>query len=112
MSPMADPVVFPAVISLTCGQDVTIPTIMGVPFLSISCAVVSGSGTLTREIYKDGVLINNSGFTILVMSPSNDVFGTYTFVVSSEGCGSAFAVSRIQGRLELPNIIISLTIHS
>ena len=97
-SPINDPVVSPFFISLTCGQDVTIPTLLEISFLIISCSVMSGVRPLTREIYKDGVLISNSSFDVSVMSPGNDDFGTYTFVVSSEGCGSAFAVSRIQGQ--------------
>ena len=93
-----DPVVFPTIISLTCGQDVIIQTLIGVTFFGISCSVRSGSGRLTREIYKDGVLITNSTLTVTITPPDNDDFGTYTFVASVEGCGTAVAVSRVQGR--------------
>ena len=97
-SPVTDPVVFPIFISLRCGQDVIVPTLMGIGFFTISCSVRSGSGRLTREIYKDGVLISNSSFALLISSPDNDDFGTYTFVATVEGCGSAIAVSRVQGQ--------------
>ena len=94
MPPVGDPIIIPAGIALTCGQDITVPSFEGVALLIMSCAKFNGSETLTMEIYKDGELISNSlsqGFT----PPTDDNFGTYTFALSTEKCGTAIAVSRI-----------------
>ena len=47
-------------------------------------------------MYKDGELISEH-FPLLIAPASDDDFGTYTFVLSTEheACGIDFAVSRI-----------------
>ncbi len=84
--------IFPTVISLTCGQNITIETLVGVASLVIQCIL---SFTLTTaEVYKDGELVSNN-FSLTITPASNADFGTYTFVASTEGCGSTSAVSRV-----------------
>ena len=82
-------------ITLTCGQDVIVPTFMGVSALFISCLVFNGTEPLTFSVVKDGVLNSESSFTQFYVSPNESSYGTYTFTVSSEKCGHASAVSRI-----------------
>ena len=94
-SPTADPIIRPNFIWLTCGQDVIVPTFLGVSFLFISCRIESGSDRLTTEIKKDNVSITSSSFSVSIVSPSNDDIGTYTFEASNKACGSDVAVSRI-----------------
>ena len=49
------------------------------------------------SIYKDGKLTNYTiPFTII--NPTDDAYGTYTVVVSTQHCGSASAVSRLLQR--------------
>ena len=97
--PLGIPIVLRGFISLTCGQDVIVPTFVGVSTLSLSCSVFNGSDPLTFR-FKDGVFISNS-FSQHYISPNESNYGTYTFVVESERCGHASAVSRIlrQGKL-------------
>ena len=92
--PVLPPMIFPTVISLTCGQDITVETLVGVNAIIIQCRIFNGSYPVTTQVFKDGELISNS-FQLAITSASNDDFGTYTFVASTEGCGSTSAVSRI-----------------
>ena len=81
-------------VSLRCGQNVTLPS-SGVRTLAIWCEIFNGSRPLATKVFKDGVPINSS-FLGFVINPFNvDDFGNYTFVVSSERCGSTAAVSWI-----------------
>ena len=90
------PTVSPFFISLTCGQDITVETLVGVASLSIGCAAFNGSQPLVMKVFKDGELIvGMTGFTFIMLPPSDDDFGTYTFALSTEKCGTATAVSRI-----------------
>ncbi len=89
------PTVNPFFISLTCGQDVTVGSLAGVVSLYIGCQAFNGSEPLVTEIYKDGELIGGTGFTFTMLPPSDDDFGTYTFALSTEKCGTTTAVSRI-----------------
>ena len=87
------------VVSLTCGQDVTVETFVGASTLLLQCQAFNGSDPLTMAVYKDGELLpsgptSNFG-TVLRSPPSDDDFGTYTFALSTEKCGTATAVSRI-----------------
>ena len=94
--PTGIPTVLRGFITLTCGQDVIVPTFMGVSALFISCLVFNGTEPLTFSVVKDGVLLNSkSSFTQFYVSPNESSYGTYTFTVSSEKCGHASAVSRI-----------------
>ncbi len=93
--PTVPATVNPFFISLTCGQDVTIESLVGVVSLSIGCQALNGSEPLVTEIYKDGELLGGTGFTFTMLPPSDDDFGTYTFALSTEKCGTTTAVSRI-----------------
>ena len=55
----------------------------------------NGSDTYMR-VYKDGELTSHTGASFTIFNPTDDgdVYGTYTFVVTSENCGSATAVTR------------------
>ena len=48
----------------------------------------------TVTVFKDGEVFSNM-FPVIIQSPTNDDFGTYTFGVTTERCGSTMAVSRI-----------------
>ena len=86
----------PFLISLTCGQDITVETLVGVSIIIIECSIFNGSEQFSYKVFKDGGLIPSThSLDLHIFSPSNDDFGTYTFVASTEGCGSAVAVSRI-----------------
>ena len=93
--PTGAPTVLRGFISLTCGQDVIVPTFLGVSALFISCIVFNGTGPFTFNVIKDGVLINDNSFVHSFVSPNETSYGTYTFIASSEKCGHASAVSRI-----------------
>ena len=85
---------------MTCGQDAVIPSLEPVFSLIIGCRVFNGS-SLVVQVFKDGVLIS-SRFPLSIIPPTDDDFGTYTFVLTTECCGSTQAVSRIicQGQFE------------
>lgn len=69
---------------------------MSVSSLIINCEAFNGSEPFVQEIYKDGALIQNgTSLSLLDTSPSDDSFGTYTFALSTEKCGTTTAVSRI-----------------
>ena len=96
MPPTGPPTVSPFFISLTCGQDVTVESLAGVASLSIGCQAFNGSEPLVTEVFKDGELIEGMrGFTFTMIPPTDDDFGTYTFALSTEKCGTTTAVSRI-----------------
>ena len=93
--PRNPPLILPTFVSLACGQDVILASFAQVTTLSITCTVHNGTDPLTREIYKDGVLVNNN-FPLTITSPrDNSSFGTYTFLLSSRNCSSDSAVSRV-----------------
>ena len=89
----------PTFISITCGQDAELPSLQGVFALIIQCLIFNGSD-LVPAVFKDGALISNS-FPLTIFPPNDDDFGTYTFSLSTEFCGTTTAVSRIlrQGQL-------------
>ena len=89
--PTVPSIVQPTFITLTCGQDVTVPTLVGVSSIIILCQIFNGSEPLTITVYKDGTIVGNS----VPHTITNPEFGTYTVVVSTELCGTASAVSRI-----------------
>ena len=62
------------------------------------CLVYNGTEPLTMRIYKDGSLTNYTSVPFFINNPTDDVYGTYTFIVSSENCGSATAISRLLQR--------------
>ena len=81
-------------IQLVCGQDVTVPTLVGVSSIIISCEIFNGSEPFTTAVYKDGTMVVDR-VPYLISNPTDDDFGTYTVVVSTEHCDAAHAVSRI-----------------
>ena len=89
--PTDPPIVQPTFITLTCGQDVTVPTLVGVSSIIILCQIFNGSEPLTTTVYRDGTIVGNS-IPLAILNPE---FATYTVVVSTEHCGTASAVSRI-----------------
>ena len=96
MAPATEPTVNPFLISMGCGQDVTVDSLATVAALIINCQPFNGSEPLTQKIYKDGELIQDStSFDLTFTPPSDDNFGTYTFALSAYKCGTAIAVSRI-----------------
>ena len=96
MAPSGEPVVNPFLISMSCGQDVTIDSLATVSAIVINCEAFSGSEPFVQEVYKDGELIQHgTSLSVLITPVSDDNFGTYTFALSTEKCGTATAVSRI-----------------
>ena len=85
-----------------------IPSLEPVFSLIIQCIIFNGSD-LVPQVFKDGVLIGSS-FPLIISSPTDDDFGTYTFALTTERCGSTQAVSRIvrQGQFEHVNNITYL----
>ena len=81
-------------IQLVCGQDVTVPTLVGVSSIIISCEIFNGSEPFTTAVYKDGTLVGDR-VPHLISNPTGDDFSTYTVRVSTENCGVAQEVSRI-----------------
>ena len=84
----------PRFITLTCGQDVIVDTLVGVSSLTIQCTIYNGSEPFMLQVLKDGELISTN-FMLSFTPPSNDTFGTYTFIISTEHCGNVTVVSRI-----------------
>ena len=80
---------------MTCGQDIEVPDLTGTATILMNCVAFNGSDPLTMQVYKNGELIPGAGFRYTIVSATDDDFGTYTFVLSTEGCGSTSAVSRI-----------------
>ena len=105
--PTAPPTVNPGFIILTCGQNVTVPTLVGVSSITILCQIFNGSDPLTTTVYKDGTIVGNS-VPHTITTPE---FGTYTVVVSTEHCGAASAVSRILQQGQFFNIKYTIIIH-
>ena len=94
--PFGEPIVTPFFISMGCGQDVAVDSLATVTNLIINCQPFNGSDPLIQEVYKDGELIQRKiSLSLLFTSPSDDNFGTYTFALSTEKCGTVIAVSRI-----------------
>ena len=95
MPPLNPPVVFSTFITLTCGQDVTVPTLVGVSSIIILCEIFNGSEPFTTTVYKDGTMTVGDRVPYTITNPTDNDFGTYTVVVSTEHCSAAHTVSRI-----------------
>ena len=94
--PTSPPTVSPFIISLTCGQDITLPSLVGVIILLIQCDIFNTSYSYTTELFKDGISLGGYySVGLLFHHADDDDFGTYTFLLSTEACGHTFAVSRI-----------------
>jgi len=63
--------------------------------LTLSCSLHNGSDVNGTLLYKDGVLLRDFTDPAITVSNENDLYGTYVFVVTTEKCGSAQAVTRI-----------------
>lgn len=90
--PTTEPLTFSGFVALTCGQNVTIPS-DGINSLSISCLIFNGSDITTTEVFKNGIATDYPFQSVDVISFGITDFGNYTFVVSTERCGSTSAVS-------------------
>ena len=96
MVPFGVPLVNPFLIAMSCGQDVTIDSLATVGSIVINCQAFNGSEPFVQEVYKDGELIQyGTSLSLLITPASDDNFGTYTFALSTEKCGTDTAVSRI-----------------
>ena len=93
MSTDGYPLVFPTFISLTCGQEVTVPTLMGVEGILFSCSLFSGSEPLILNVTKDNRVISND-FSVLLSPADDDDFGIYYFSLSNR-CGGTLVWSSI-----------------
>ena len=80
---------------LTCGENVTIKSLVNITVISFVCNVFNGTQPLTMSIYKDDNLTSYTG-VFSINNPTDDDYGTYTFVVTSEHCGSAIAVTTLR----------------
>ena len=87
--------VFPTNIILTCGEDVTVKSLANVSQITFECNVFNGTDSLTKRIYKDGNLTSYTA-PFSIVNPTDDDYGTYTFEVSSEHCGSDTAVTTLR----------------
>ena len=77
-------------------KNVEVPTLTGVGPVSMQCAPSNESAHLIMQVYKDGELIPDGTSPYTIVSPNDDDFGTYTFVLlSTEKCSLPSAVSRI-----------------
>ena len=81
--------------TVTCGQDVQFIDLPGTTTILMQCTAFNGTQPLTMEVYKDGVLIPGAGFPFTIVGANDGVFGTYTFVLSTEKCGADTAVTNI-----------------
>ena len=100
MEPMGPPPVGGPFTTVTCGQDVSFPDLTGTEFILMECTAFNGTPPLTMAVYKDGELIPGAGFPYVIVGADRDAFGTYTFVLSAEFCGTDTAVINVlrQGR--------------
>ena len=91
--PSGPPLVLPSFALLTCGQNITISS-SGVDSLTILCTIFNGSEPITTEVFKNGVFFGST-LTININAFTDEDFGNYTFIASTERCGSTSAVSWI-----------------
>lgn len=100
--PPGSPLIFSSFITLTCGDDITVDSLINVTALVFVCDKHNGSEPLTWKIYKDGELIQYNSLPT-ISNPTERDYGTYAFVLSSVRCGSVMAVSRIlyEGQLRI-----------
>ena len=91
--PSVPPLVFPPFAFLTCGHNITIPS-SGIDSLTITCIVFNGSDPITTEVFKNDVSFGST-FRITINPFTVEDFGNYTFIASTERCGSTSAVSWI-----------------
>ena len=106
MEPMGPPPVAGPFTTVTCGQNVTFTDLTGTEFILLECTAFNGTQPLTMAVYKDGELIPGASFPYIIAGADRDAFGTYTFVLSTEICGTDTAVINVlrQGQLFKLNI--------
>ena len=112
MVPSGVPLVNQFLVSISCGQDAVVDSLATVGSIIINCDAFNGSEPFVQEVYKDGELIQNgTSLSLLITPASDDNFGTYTFALSTEKCGSTTAVSRIirQGQFSRFTILTEIT---
>ena len=83
----------PPVADLRCGQDFETVSLSGFLIVQITCPLFNGTNA-TVTAYKDGEVISLPVQFGPDPPPSDDVFGTYTFVTENE-CGRDIAISRV-----------------
>ena len=103
--PQSDRIVFPTFISLTCGNDVTIPSLFDYT-VSFSCEMHNGSEPFNASVYKDGVLTDRDFQSFDISPVNNSDFGTYTFMIATKHCGTAIAVSRLLQEGQFCNYVV------
>ena len=67
---------------------------MNITTINVICTVFNGSEPWNLSIYKDGNLTNYAT-PFIINNPTDEIFGTFTFVVETEYCGSATVISTI-----------------
>ena len=93
--PQNSSLIFPTSIILTCGEDVTVQSLVNITVITFLCNVYNGSHPLTWKLYKDGELTQYNSTPVTIYNATDSAYGTYAFVLSSTDCGSDIAVSRI-----------------
>ena len=86
----------PFVVIIRCGEDYETDTFVRTVIVQIQCPLYNGTDTAVT-IYKDGVKSDHYNGVVQfgpVPRPSDDIFGTYTFVAENN-CSRDVAVTRI-----------------
>lgn len=92
--PVSQPLILPNIILLSCGQSITLPSLVGF-MIFISCGLYNGSELLPMKVYKDGELIMGAKLPYRISNADDSDFGTYTFEILSKYCGSDRAETRL-----------------
>jgi len=93
---MSNPLQFESVIIGECGQEIVVMQPITFPvILYLSCSVHNGSGVNGKLLYKDSVLLRDDITSTIQVDNEDDLYGTYTFRVTTDYCGSTQAVTRI-----------------
>lgn len=91
--PISQPTRHNSLVSLTCGQDITLSS-LATYLITITCGRFNGSEPSNLTVYRDAESVVGTTSPFLIQPPNGE-FGTYTFVLSTEHCGSTSAVTRI-----------------
>jgi len=95
--PMTTPLQIRSAIIAECGHEVEVMQPIAFPFtLLFTCSLHNGSDVNGTLFYKDGVLLSDMFYKSAIQADNeDDLYGTYTFVVTTERCGSTHAITRI-----------------
>ena len=93
--PQSSASIFPTSISLTCGEDVSVTSLVKIRVIRFICSIFNGLQPLTWKVYKDGELMQYNSVPVVINNPTESDYGTYTFVLLSTHCGATSAVSRL-----------------